>query len=104
MRCAASAAGAVASEPPLKCVRRGHALAVAPSLRCVLTRRRRALYTHLQHAHARRTDFWKWRGYDIRYTHAGGDNQAGPAVLLIHGFGGNAGEALRRAQCVTHVP
>eukprot|EP00850_Spirogloea_muscicola_P001118 SM000004S14988 [mRNA] locus=s4:655538:659035:+ [translate_table: standard] len=30
--------------------------------------------------------FWRWRGYDIRYQRSGG---AGPALILIHGFGAN---------------
>ncbi|KAK9821095.1 hypothetical protein WJX81_001836 [Elliptochloris bilobata] len=29
---------------------------------------------------------WRWRGYNIRYQRCG---DAGPAVVLIHGFGGN---------------
>jgi hypothetical protein len=29
---------------------------------------------------------WKWRGYNIRYQHAG---SSGPALVLIHGFGAN---------------
>ena len=35
--------------------------------------------------------FWKWRGYNIRYT-ALGDDQSGPAVLMVHGLFVNAGE------------
>jgi pimeloyl-ACP methyl ester carboxylesterase len=34
-----------------------------------------------------RSSFWRWRDYDIRYTYAG---TSGPALLLVHGFGGNA--------------
>ncbi|KAK9814391.1 hypothetical protein WJX72_005098 [[Myrmecia] bisecta] len=30
--------------------------------------------------------FWQWRGYRIRYQRCG---DSGPAVLLVHGFGGN---------------
>lgn len=30
--------------------------------------------------------YWKWNGYNIRYKQAG---QTGPAVVLVHGFGGN---------------
>ncbi|XP_024356405.1 uncharacterized protein [Physcomitrium patens] len=32
------------------------------------------------------TGTWKWREHNIRYQRAGG---SGPAVVLIHGFGGN---------------
>ena len=32
------------------------------------------------------TGTWNWRGHDIRYQRCG---NTGPAVLLIHGFGGN---------------
>ena len=31
--------------------------------------------------------FWEWEGHRIRYTVAG---DAGPAMVLVHGFGGNA--------------
>lgn len=31
--------------------------------------------------------FWSWKGYRIRYQRSG---DSGPAVLLVHGFGGNA--------------
>ncbi|KAI8464386.1 MAG: Alpha/Beta hydrolase protein [Monoraphidium minutum] len=31
--------------------------------------------------------FWEWEGHRIRYQRSG---EAGPAVLLVHGFGGNA--------------
>ncbi|CAL5061998.1 unnamed protein product [Urochloa decumbens] len=33
------------------------------------------------------TGTWKWRGYNIRYQHAG---TSGPALVLIHGFGANS--------------
>jgi hypothetical protein len=32
------------------------------------------------------TAYWRWREHDIRYTRAG---THGPAVLCVHGFGGN---------------
>jgi hypothetical protein len=42
-------------------------------------------------AHAYTTNnnnrYWKWNGHDIRYQRSG---DAGPAVLMVHGFGGNA--------------
>jgi hypothetical protein len=31
--------------------------------------------------------FWEWEGHRIRYTEAGDE---GPAMILVHGFGGNA--------------
>jgi len=31
--------------------------------------------------------FWEWEGHTIRYTQSG---TSGPAILLVHGFGGNA--------------
>ena len=31
--------------------------------------------------------FWEWEGHRIRYTCAG---EEGPAMILVHGFGGNA--------------
>ena len=34
-----------------------------------------------------REDFWEWEGHRIRYQSAGTD---GPAMILVHGFGGNA--------------
>ncbi|XP_021816690.1 uncharacterized protein LOC110759001 isoform X1 [Prunus avium] len=33
------------------------------------------------------SSIWKWRGYSIRYQHAG---NSGPALVLIHGFGANS--------------
>ncbi|XP_062082202.1 pheophytinase, chloroplastic [Humulus lupulus] len=33
------------------------------------------------------SSMWKWRGYSIRYQHAG---TSGPALVLIHGFGANS--------------
>ncbi|KAL2332585.1 hypothetical protein Fmac_013798 [Flemingia macrophylla] len=33
------------------------------------------------------TRVWNWRGYSIRYQHAGNN---GPALLLVHGFGANS--------------
>ncbi len=37
--------------------------------------------------HVRVSRFWSWKGYRIRYQRSG---DSGPAVLLVHGFGGNA--------------
>ncbi|KAG8080012.1 hypothetical protein GUJ93_ZPchr0007g4213 [Zizania palustris] len=34
-----------------------------------------------------RTSTWNWKGYNIRYQHAG---TSGPALVLIHGFGANS--------------
>jgi pimeloyl-ACP methyl ester carboxylesterase len=31
--------------------------------------------------------FWQWNGHRIRYQRSG---ESGPAVVLVHGFGGNA--------------
>ncbi|CAM9747445.1 unnamed protein product, partial [Phaeothamnion confervicola] len=36
------------------------------------------------------TRYWTWRGYKTRYTCAGLDTKGGPAIVLVHGFGGNA--------------
>ncbi|XP_009364132.2 uncharacterized hydrolase YugF [Pyrus x bretschneideri] len=33
------------------------------------------------------SSIWNWRGYSIRYQHAG---NSGPALVLIHGFGANS--------------
>mmetsp|Transcript_16101 Transcript_16101/g.40558 ORF Transcript_16101/g.40558 Transcript_16101/m.40558 type:complete len:421 (-) Transcript_16101:101-1363(-) len=33
--------------------------------------------------------YWDWNGYKTRYQSAGEDND-GPSVILVHGFGGNA--------------
>lgn len=30
--------------------------------------------------------YWEWKGHRIRYQRSG---DSGPAVLLVHGFGGN---------------
>ncbi|KAL6203835.1 hypothetical protein ACLB2K_027534 [Fragaria x ananassa] len=33
------------------------------------------------------SSFWNWKGYSIRYQHAG---NSGPALVLVHGFGANS--------------
>jgi len=33
------------------------------------------------------TEYWQWEGHTIRYTKSG---DAGPPLVLVHGFGGNA--------------
>jgi pimeloyl-ACP methyl ester carboxylesterase len=43
--------------------------------------------THALQTHTCQTHIWQWRGYPIRYQVAG---EAGPAVLLIHGFGASS--------------
>jgi hypothetical protein len=44
--------------------------------------------------------FWEWEGHKIRYQRSG---DGGPAVLLVHGFGGNwcAGDDRLRRLCST---
>ena len=42
----------------------------------------------LEQTYGYREDAWDWRGHRIRY-HAAGD-VAHPAIILVHGFGGNA--------------
>ena len=53
--------------------------------------RRTALMHSRQHpmrvaTHPRLCRFWEWKGHKIRYQRSG---DSGPAVLLVHGFGGN---------------
>ncbi|XP_024518304.1 pheophytinase, chloroplastic [Selaginella moellendorffii] len=44
------------------------------------------LQTRMKSPPAVETSFWQWRDYNIRYQRAGA---AGPALVLIHGFGAN---------------
>ena len=40
---------------------------------------------------AQTSSFWRWRGHDVRFCTAGVvENPDAPALVLVHGFGGNA--------------
>ena len=48
-------------------------------------------------------EWWEWRGHRIRYQSGGGDAAGAgdePAIVMVHGFGGNADHWVKNARAV----
>lgn len=63
----------------------------ATTLNAFLMRKRsiRCQSKHQETVEGRRT--WRWRGHEVAYLAAGGDDLELPVVLLVHGFGASSG-------------